>query len=78
MSRYIEDGKDEHGRYTLETLADENGCRWLYNEVCCNDECELCIDMPQEGECETCPHFVCETQEDVERLKDGVREYGKY
>ena len=78
MSRYVDSGKDERGRYILETLADEDGCRWEYNGVCCNDECELCPDIVTDGDCSICLHFQRETQEDIERLKDGVKDYGKY
>ena len=77
MSRWIETGKDERGRFYLETLKDPDGCKWLTNEVCCNDKCGMCCDFPFEEDCtaERCPYFEREAQEDIYRLMEGVKTY---
>lgn len=77
MSRWIETGKDERGRFYLETLDDPDGCKWLTNEVCCNDKCGMCCDFPFEEDCtpEHCPYFGKETQGDIDRLTEGVKTY---
>ena len=79
MSRWIETGKDERGRFYLETLKDPDGCKWLMNEVCCNDKCEMCCDFPFEEDCtpERCPYFGKETQGDIDRLTEGVKTYDR-
>lgn len=76
MSRWIESGKDENGRWYIETLADAAGCRYWLDEVCCNaDNEDMVADFPTKENCEVCPYFERETQEDIERLKDGVKTY---
>ena len=78
MSRWIETGKDERGRFYLETLADPDGCKWLMNEVCCNaDNKEMVADFPFAEDCtaDRCPYFEPETQEDKDRLMEGVKTY---
>lgn len=78
MSRWIETGKDEHGRFYLETLKDPEGCKWLMDEVCCNgDNKEMVADFPFEEDCtpERCPYFERESQEDIDWLMKGVKTY---
>lgn len=72
MSRYIECITDTQGRYEYhETLADENGCKHMINDVCCNKDCGMKYAFPNEEYCETCPCFESETSDDVEALKGG-------
>lgn len=60
MSRWI---KEKDGK-TIEEIADTNECRWLYDEVCCNPECDQCCDFPDTEEyCPKCPHFEKEEVE---------------
>ena len=47
MSRWLETAPDGS---VVESIADIEQCRWLYNDVCCNTECKLCGDMPFDGE----------------------------
>ena len=80
MSRWIETGKDERGRFYLETLKDPDGCKWLTNEVCCNgDNRDMVGDFPFEEDCtpERCPYFEREAQEDIYRLMEGVKTYDR-
>lgn len=59
MSRFLED--DGFGGYR-EELASIDECRYLINEVCCNDKCDQCSDFPHPEYCEhRCPYF---TEED--------------
>ena len=58
MSRWIE--KDNDGTIR-EGISDLDGCRYLYNDVCCNDQSEQCCDFPHEEYCaKRCPHFTKE------------------
>ena len=78
MSRWIETGEDERGRFYLETLDNPDGCKWLMNEVCCNaDNREMVADFPFAEDCtaDRCPYFEPETQEDKDRLMEGVKTY---
>ena len=77
MNRFIETGCDEFGRYTLETLADAEGCRWSVNEVCCNEQCDMFGDLPYPKECnrEGCECFETELQTDIELFTVGVKHY---
>ena len=54
MSRWIDRFPD--GTYH-EGIADPEECRWLYDEVCCNDRSPIVADWPPEGYCETCEFF---------------------
>ena len=55
MSRYIECITIEQGRFEYhETLADENGCKHMINDVCCNKDCDACCAFPDEEYCQTC------------------------
>lgn len=79
MSRWIETGEDERGRFYLETLKDPDGCKWLINEVCCNAaNRDMVCDFPFEEDCtpDRCPYFEQESQEDIERLTEGIKSYG--
>lgn len=58
MSRYLED--DGHGGYR-EKLANIEECRYLINEVCCNDKSHQCCDFPHPEYClYCCRHFTKE------------------
>ena len=56
MSRWIT--RNDDGSITT-TISELDECRWLYNEVCCNDECEECADYPYPSEkcLGSCPFF---------------------
>ena len=43
MARHLE--KTPKGDYR-ETITNINQCRWLYDEVCCNDRCDIVADYP--------------------------------
>jgi hypothetical protein len=43
MSRFITENKDET---YLEEIESIEICKWRYNEVCCNDECDCVGDYP--------------------------------
>ena len=63
MSRWIEDAPD--GGY-ITTIADMDECKYMYNEVCCNDESECCGCYAFEDNCKRCELFEKE---------DGVTEW---
>ena len=42
-------------------ITSMNECRYLVDEVCCNDQSDQCCDFPHEEFCKHCPHF---TEED--------------
>lgn len=66
MSRWIQ--KDEDGSIT-QGIVGMDECRYLVDEVCCNDRSEQCCDFPHPDYCKTrCPHFTEE---------DGVIENSK-
>lgn len=59
MSKWIDENTDG----TIETtIADPEGCAWMYNEICCNDQSEYVADWPPEEYCPTCPLFKPETE----------------
>lgn len=53
MSKWLEEIGD--GQYKA-MLADSDGCKHMYNEVCCNDRSEWCCDYPGE-DCKACKLF---------------------
>jgi len=56
MSRWLED--DGCGGHR-EVLANIDECRYLINEVCCNDKSDQCCDFPHPEYCAySCPHFA--------------------
>lgn len=58
MSRWLED--DGCGGHR-EELANIDECRYLINEVCCNDKSDQCCDFPHPEYCEhRCPYFTKE------------------
>lgn len=58
MSRWLED--DGNGGLR-EVLADITECRYLIDDVCCNDQSEQCCDFPHHEYCsQRCPHFTKE------------------
>ena len=57
---------DKDGKVSDKVLVDNlNKCKWLCDEVCCNDECDYLADYP--------PH-KCESIEECELFEkeDGV------
>jgi len=72
MSRYITDGKDERGRYYIETLADENGCKHDINDICCNEKNRDRLGYVAYAYwCEKCPFFEPEPSEEIPQLRVG-------
>lgn len=60
MSKWIEENLDG----TLQTtIADPEGCAWMFNEVCCNDQCEELREFVTQEYCDTCPLFTPEEEE---------------
>lgn len=44
-----------------EVISDRTQCRWLYDGICCNDECDMVADMPvPEIHCRLCRYFTKE------------------
>ena len=59
MSRWADTREDGGIR---EEIASMDECKWLINEVCCNDKSNECCDFPHLEYCKyRCPHF---TEED--------------
>ncbi len=57
---------NEDGTKSDSILVDDmNRCKWLCDEVCCNDKCECLADYPQ---------HKCEKIEDCELFEREVRE----
>ena len=54
MSKWITQLDD--GTYEV-VLDDKYKCKWMYNEVCCNDQSEILADYPWNGECKKCKLF---------------------
>ena len=66
MSRWLDQLSD--GTYQVE-VYDWEGCRHLYNDVCCNDKCDMSYDFPSpEYDCVKCPYFEPERPEWQERM----------
>ena len=59
MSRWADTREDGGIR---EEIASMDECKWLINEVCCNDKSNECCDYPHPEEyCKKrCPHFTKE------------------
>lgn len=52
--------KDGNG-IILQGIISMDECRYLIDEVCCNDKSEQCCDFPHEEYCkQRCPHFTKE------------------
>ena len=47
------------GKGFVERLDNPNKCRWLYDDVCCNDSSEWLADFPLDL-CKTCRYFTKE------------------
>ena len=54
MSSFL--SKDENENYIKE-IESTKKCKWLINEVCCNDKCDFLADFPY-------PSSICELEED--------------
>lgn len=54
MSRWIEDAPD--GGY-ITTIADMDECKYMYDEICGNDESEHCCCYAFKDDCERCELF---------------------
>lgn len=58
--------KNPDGSYT-QTIKDADQCKWLINEVCCNDSCDQCFVYPDTEEyCPKCPHFEPEADDELQ------------
>ena len=59
MSRWME--KDSDGTIRQGIISMDE-CRYLIDEVCCNDKSEQCCDFPHPEEycAKHCPHFTKE------------------
>ena len=51
---------DGNGHYLTEILSMDE-CKYLVDEVCCNDKSEQCCDFPADEYCKNrCPFFTKE------------------
>lgn len=58
MARHLE--KMENGSFR-ETITDTTACRWLYDDVCCNEKCHHLAFMPTPRLiCAECKYFTKE------------------
>lgn len=59
MSRWMEKGADGVIRQGIVSVKE---CRYLIDEVCCNDKSDQCCDFPHPEEycARQCPHFTKE------------------
>lgn len=58
MSRWMERGSDGIIRQGIISMDE---CRYLTDDVCCNDQSEQCCDFPHPDYCKKrCPHFTKE------------------
>lgn len=49
--------KNDDGTYTT-TILSMDGCKYLYEDVCCNDKSEFVADFPdQKKDCVECKFF---------------------
>ena len=48
---------DEKEQITPKDLTE---CKWLYNEICCNEKAYMCREFPSGKECKECPFFELE------------------
>lgn len=59
MSRWIE--VDHENGIVKEEIKSLEECRYLYNEVCCNELSDCVADYPDGEYCQRrCPHFARE------------------
>ena len=49
MSRHRE---EKDGKITI-TIDSMDECKYLYDQVCCNDQCEWCCNYPYGEDCGT-------------------------
>lgn len=69
MSRWLE--SDGAGGLR-EVLASTEECRYLIDDVCCNDRSDQCCDFPHPDYCTMCcPHF---TPEDAKLIESYLKE----
>ena len=54
MSRWI--GSASDGGHKV-TIADMDECKYMYDEICCNDESEHCCCYAFKDDCERCELF---------------------
>ena len=57
MSRWMEKDKDGVIHQGIISMYQ---CRFLIDDVCCNDKSDQCCDFPHEEYCRKCEHFVKE------------------
>lgn len=61
MSKWLNQNEDG----TLEeTIADPEQCVWMFNEVCCNDQCEERAEFVTEDYCQRCYFFTPELEKE--------------
>lgn len=54
----MDEGDDGEIRQSISSMDE---CRYLINEVCCNDKSDQCCDFPHPDYCNSrCPHFTKE------------------
>lgn len=51
--------KNDKRKLAVEQRLKENqgSCKWLYDEVCCNGDCDMRADFPDEEYCRRCEYF---------------------
>ena len=54
MSKWVEELPD--GEYNV-TIADKDSCKYMYNEVCCNDRSPWCCSYSFGDICKGCELF---------------------
>lgn len=54
MSKWVE---DLPGGGNKITIADEDSCKYEYNEVCCNGYSEYCSYSLREDDCKNCAFY---------------------
>ena len=63
MSKWLEISTDANGNERIvETLADDDGCSYMYNEVCCNENSQFFGFCLFSEDCEMCSLFESERE----------------
>lgn len=65
MSRYIDEKTVNGCKQYIVTLADPNKCKYIYNDVCCNDKSGFVADFVDEDDCDCCGLFEKEDGEGI-------------
>lgn len=53
MSRHVQ---RINGEYVTQ-IVDEEKCKFMYDDTCCNDSSYWLADFPSAEECAECPYF---------------------